>query len=120
MWLVTRVGLLSVVQAGPEPGKRLGAPRKLMVRARVRRHLELLQRDHPSLRRYTIIESEPHRDYRWRMIVPHATFARVMAAIVTRIDYGNFKGACAAAPDLDAAFNSALHEVWGVFRRLQK
>lgn len=91
-----------------------------MVRARVRRHLELLQRDHTSLRRYPIIESEPHRDYRWRIIVPRATFARVVASLAMSIDYQNFKGACAASPDLDPAYNSALHDTWAVFRRLQK
>jgi hypothetical protein len=90
-----------------------------MVRARVRRHLELLQRDHPALRRYSIIESEPHRDYRWRISVPRATFARVVAAMVEKLTYPNFKSACAASPDLDPAYNTALHEVWSVFRRLQ-
>lgn len=120
MWLSSVAGTFSVVQAGPEPGKRPGAPRKLMVRARVRQHLELLQRDHPSLRRYPIIESEPHRDYRWRIIVPRTTFARVMAAMVEELDYQNFKGACAASPDLDPAYVDALHSVWAVFRKLQK
>ena len=119
MWVNSTVGLLSVVQAGPEPGSRPNAPRKLMVRARVRRHLELLQRDHPSLRRHQIIESEPGRDYKWRIIVPRTTFAKVMAAMVTGIRYGNFKSACAASPDLDPAYNTALHDVWAVFRRLQ-
>lgn len=120
MWLVSKSGLLSVVQAGPEPGGRPRAPRKLMVRARVRRHLELLQRDHPALRRFSIIESEPHRDYRFRIIVPRTTFARVMAALVSSIDYGNFKSACAASPDLDRDYTDALHSVWAVFRKLQK
>jgi hypothetical protein len=91
-----------------------------MVRARLRRHLELLQRDHPSLRRFEIIESEPTRDYRWRMIVPRTTFARVVAAMVQGVDYGNFKARCSASPDLDPAFNEALHDVWAVFRRLQR
>ena len=120
MWISSVVGTFSVVQASPEPGKRPGAPRKLMVRARVRKHLELLQRDHPSLRRYPIIRSEPGRDYAFRMIVPRTTFARVMAALVSSIAYGNFKGACEASPDLDPAYNTALHDVWAVFRRLQK
>jgi hypothetical protein len=90
-----------------------------MIRARIRRHLELLRRDHPSLRRYPIIRSEPGRDYLWRIIVPRATFSRVMAAMVTGIGYGNFKGSCAASPDLDQAYNTALHDVWAVFRKLQ-
>lgn len=120
MWLQSRIGALSVVLAGPDPGGTPNATRKLMVRARVRKHLELLQRDHPSLRRYSIIESEPRRDYRWRIIVPRKVFAGVVAAMVAGIDYGNFKGACAASPDLDPAYNSALHDVWSVFRQLQK
>ena len=120
MWISSLVGTFSVVQAGPEPGKRPGAPRKLMVRARVRKHLELLQRDHPSLRRYPIIRSEPGRDYAFRMIVPRTTFARVMAAMVAKLNYGNFKSAAAASPDLEPDYNSALHDVWAVFRRLQK
>ncbi len=114
------VGTFSVVQAGPEPGQRPNARRKLMVRARVRRHLELLQRDHPALRRFAIVESEPHRDYRFRIIVPRATFAKVMAAMIEKLTYGNFKSACAASPDLDPAYNAALHDVWQIFRRLQK
>lgn len=120
MWVLSKFGLLSVVQAGPDPGGRPRAPRRLMVRARVRRHLELLQRDHPGLRRYAIIQSEPGRDYKWRIIVPRATFARVMAALVSSIDYGNFKSVAAASPDLDPAYNDALHEVWSVLRRMQK
>ncbi len=120
MWLSSVVGTFSVVQAGPEPGSRPNAPRKLMIRARVRRHLELLQRDHPSLRRYPIIRSEPGRDYLWRIIAPRATFARVMAEMVEKLTYGNFKAAAVASPDLDPAYNSALHEVWSVFRKLQK
>ncbi len=120
MWITTVAGAFSVVQAGPEPGQRPNAPRKLMVRARVRRHLELLQRDHPSLRRLAIIESEPGRDYKWRIIVPRTTFARVMAALVSSIAYGNFKSACAVSPDLDPAYVDALHSVWAVFRKLQK
>ncbi|MBZ0151209.1 MAG: hypothetical protein K8J09_06715 [Planctomycetes bacterium] len=91
-----------------------------MVRARVRRHLELLQRDHPSLRRCAIIRSEPGRDYLWRIIVPRTTFAKVIAAMVEGIDYGNFKSAAAASPDLEPAYVDALHEVWSVLRRLQK
>jgi hypothetical protein len=120
MWLNSVLGTFSVVQAGVEPGRRPSAARKLMVRARLRRHLELLQRDHPSLRRYPIIESEPHRDYRWRIIVPRTTFARVVAAMVEKLDYQNFKSAAAASPDLDPAYVDALHDVWSVFRRLQK
>lgn len=120
MWITSVVGTFSVVQAGPEPGKRPSAPRKLMVRARVRRHLELLQRDHPSLRRYPIIKSEPGRDYKWRIIVPRTTFAKVMAALVSSIAYGNFKGSCEASPNLDRDYVDALHSVWAVFRKLQK
>ena len=120
MWISSVVGTFSVVEAGPEPGRRPGAPRKLMVRARVRKHLELLQRDHATLRRYPIIKSEPGRDYAFRMIVPRTTFARVMAAMAAGIDYGNFKARCSASPDLDPAYVDALHSVWAIFRKLQK
>ena len=119
MWVSSVAGTFSVVQAGAEPGRRPSAARQLMVRARVRRHLELLQRDNPSLRRYPIIESDPGRDYKWRIIVPRTTFARVLAAMVTGIRYANFKGACAASPDLEPAYSTALHEVWSVLRKLQ-
>ena len=120
MWLVTRVGLLSVVQAGPEPGSKPDALRRLMVRARSRQHLELLKRDHPVLRSYPIIESEPHRDYRWRLIVPRATLSAVVAKMVDGINYANFKSTCASAPELEPGYIGALHAVWGSFRRLQE
>lgn len=54
------------------------------------------------------------------MIVPCTTFARVMATLVSSIAYGNFKGACAASPDLDPDYVDALHLVWAVFRKLHK
>jgi hypothetical protein len=120
MWVSSVAGTFSVVQAGAEPGKRPSAARKLMVRARVRKHLELLQRDHPSLRRFPIIRSEPGRDYAFRIIVPRTTFARVMAAMVEKLTYSNFKSAAAAAPDLEPDYIDALHSVWSVFRKLQK
>ena len=120
MWISSVVGMFSVVQAGPEPGQRSNAPRKLMVRARVRRHLELLQSAHPALQPLPILESDPGRDYRWRIIVPRRVFARVVGTMVLGIGYGNFKGACAASPDLAQDYSSALHEVWSAFRRLQK
>lgn len=120
MWLSSVVGTFSVVQAGPENGSRPNAPRKLMIRARIKRHLELLQRDHPSLRRYSIIRSEPGRDYAFRMIVPRTTFARVMAAMIAKLNYSNYKSAAAASPDLEPDYIDALHSVWAVFRKLQK
>lgn len=119
VWIISTLGAFSVVKAAPEPG-RSGKRTKLMIRARVRRHLELLQRDHPSLQNFEIIESEPHRDYRFRIIAPRAVVAKVMTRMVAELDYGNFKGACAASPDLDRTYGDALHDVWAVLRRLQK
>lgn len=119
VWIISTLGAFSVVKAAPEPG-RFSRRTKLMIRARVRRHLELLQREHTGLQSFEIIESEPHRDYRFRIIAPRTVVARVMARMVADLDYGNFKGACSSSPDLDATYGHALHDVWAALRRLQK
>lgn len=119
MWLQTVFGALSINCADTEPGSGVLDPDTLMVRARRREHLELLRGAVPALAEFAIVET-PRGDYRWRIIAPKAVVAQVVAELVLRVDYPNFKSACAQrSADLGAGYSAALHTTWAAFMRLQ-
>lgn len=121
MWLFTRYGMFSVTNARKGRG-RPGAPldpKRLQVRARSRRHLELLARRFRSLRRYPIIET-PHADYRFRIIVRRRVWARVAGGLAKEIAYPNFKDECHSNDALEDAYIDALHRVWGEGSEVQR
>lgn len=82
---------------------------KVLVRARMRRHLEALETSVP-------IERTPRRDYRWRITLYKETWREIALMLTEEIDYGNFKNACRS----DAEYERALHEVWDIMWRLQE
>jgi len=123
MWLFTRYGFFSVTNARQERG-RLGAsldPDRLQVRARSRKHLELLIEQFDALSgdaASDIIET-PKADYLFRIIVQREAWAAVAGALATEIDYPNFKSKCVSRPELEDEYISTLHEVWGAANDLQ-
>lgn len=120
MWLFTRYGFLSVVTAeqrsgdGSVPDEPL-----LMVRARVRQHVDNLQRRFPSLCVAPIIET-PEADYLYRAIVPMSGWAEMSRMMAEEIDYSNFKGVCEANASVDEAYVEMLHGVWQLHYGLQQ
>ena len=121
MWLFTRYGLFSVTNARQGRG-RPGAPldpRRLQVRARSRKHLELLTERFRSLRGYEIIET-PRADYRFRIIVRRRVWAKVAAGLAREIAYPNFKNECHNNDELDDAYIHALHRVWSAGDDIQR
>jgi hypothetical protein len=120
MWLVTRIGLFSVVLADTEPGSGAADPGQMMIRARLRDHLVALQTEHGSLAVFPIVESAPGLDYRWRIIAPKTEAVAAIASLVDGIDYRNFKGAAGQNRSVVGDdYITALHAVWAEFRRLQ-
>ena len=77
MWIFTQRGFLSVVRHSDKPGF-------LLVRSRFRGHIE---RIFPK----TVIEEDPARDYRYRAELPIKEVSKVIARMVSEIDYPNFK-----------------------------
>lgn len=121
MWLFTRYGLFSVTNARQgrgRPGSALD-PRRLQVRARSRKHLELLVARFRALRGYKLIET-PSADYRFRIIVRRKVWMRVATELVREITYPNFKNECHGNIELEDEYISALHRVWSVGDDLQR
>jgi len=119
MWLFTQYGFYSVVCARDleGDGSRFD-PEHFMVRARSRRHLELLQERFPELASLPIGDTA-NTDYRFRIVVPKTTWAEVARELAAEIDYGNFKER-AERRSHDDRYVDALHAVWGVMERLQR
>ena len=77
MWLFTNRAFLSVVKHSGKPGI-------LVVRSRFKGHIEKV---FPKV----IVREDPKRDYRYRAELPAKEVSKVIARMVSEIDYPNFK-----------------------------
>ena len=77
MWIFTQRGFLSIV-------RHTGKPETLIVRSRFQGHIEKM---FPNAH---VIE-DATRDYRYRSELPAKEVSKVIARLVSEIDYGNFK-----------------------------
>ena len=121
MWLFTKYGFYSVVCARQGDG-RLGRPvdtNRVMVRARVRDHLEALIGRFQDQLGAAEIQAFPGSDYAWRIFVPKQSWTTAVAALAEEVDYDNFKSAVAHMRGRDG-YEQALHDVWEVMYRLQR
>jgi hypothetical protein len=105
MWIMSVYGFYSVVQNE-------NAPAEMLVRARVRKHLETLSFINP-IGSFNIIETTDS-DYRFRAFVPRDQWVKISAWLANDIDYGNFK---TAARETEDSFNGKpytrfLNETW--------
>lgn len=123
MWIFTRHGFFSTVCARTghgETGQSIDLTR-LMVRARVRPHLEALKARYPELLGPCDIREFAGSDYAFRIFVDKSTWSRVLAALANDTDYDNFKSAVARHQGpAGAAYGAALHDVWSVMYPLQE
>ena len=123
MWLFTQYGFYSVVCARDLSPTTANSPSgiakdTLMVRARVRRHLEDLQKRFPELAGCEILTTL-NTDYRFRLVVSKTDWVQVADQLAKEIDYGNFKSRVHTLTG-DAEYMHALHEVWAVMEKLQR
>lgn len=123
MWVFTKYGFFSAVCArmgNGTHGQPLD-PDRIMIRARVREHLEALADRFPDLIGAGKILDSTGTDYAYRIFLPKAVWAQVLAALAEEIDYDNFKSKVAQHQEDDGgAYEHSLHEVWTVMRTLQK
>jgi len=121
--MFTKHGFFSAVcarQGEGEPGQPVD-PDRIMVRARVRKHLESLQERFPDLLRGCEIREFAHSDYAFRIFVPKPVWAEVMAGMAEETDYDNFKSEVSRHQGREgAAYGNALHQVWSMMHRLQE
>lgn len=108
MWLTTTAGFYSIVQ---KPGDR--AADTLTVRARVRSdlvHLLALVRPLPFFQ----IADDKRGDYRYRVVLSRAVVEKAVLALVTGIDYDNFKARVHDLPARRGPERAAIYaRVWG-------
>ena len=123
MWIFTRYGFYSAVCARQGDGGR-GQPvdkDRIMVRARVRSHLEALMGRYSDLLSDIEIKEFPGTDYAYRVFLPKTVWSHVVAELSNELDYDNFKSEVARHQGSDgAAYEHSLHDVWSVMYRLQK
>jgi hypothetical protein len=123
MWLFTKYGFYSAVCARQGDGRHGQPvdPDRLMVRARVRRHLETLKERFPELLADSEIMESSGTDYAFRIFVDKSVWSQVLVGLNEEMDYDNFKSKVAQHQGNDGAdYEHSLHEVWSVMNRLQK
>ena len=92
----------------------------MMVRARYKDHLRNLQERFAALAGMEIA-TMPHRDYRYRLIVPKSIWVKVLSELAEEQEWSNFKNQVAKHQGkAGAAYTSALHKVWEIMYRLQE
>ena len=123
MWLFTKYGFYSAVCARQGDGRH-GQPvdsNRIMVRARLRGHLEALKDRFPGLLGDCEIKKFAGTDYAFRIFVDKSVWSRVLVELTEDMDYDNFKSEVARFQGPDgAAYEQSLHQIWSVMFRLQK
>jgi len=123
MWLFTKHGFYSAVCARQGDGRHGQPvdPDRLMVRARVGRHLEALKERFPELLSECEIMEFSGTDYAFRIFVAKSVWSQVLVGLNDEMDYDNFKSKVVQHQGSDGAdYEHSLHKVWSVMNRLQK
>jgi hypothetical protein len=123
MWIFSKHGFFSAVCARKGDGGHGQPvdPDRIMVRARVRGHLEALKQRFPDLLGQCDIQESAGTDYAYRLFVQKSAWAQAIAGLAGETDYDNFKSEVARHQGrAGAAYEHSLHGVWSVMRRLQK
>lgn len=123
MWIFTKHGFFSAVcarQGGGKHGQPVD-PNRIMVRARVRAHLEALKNRFPELLARCEVLEIAGTDYAFRFFVTKSVWSQVLSGLAEETDYDNFKSEVARYQESGgAAYERSLHDVWSVMYKLQK
>lgn len=110
MWLITPIGFFSVVRKSSD-----AEHDTLTIRARVRSDLEALKKEVlPSL---STIREGVGTDYPFRASASRSEVAAAFAAMLSNLDYANFKDEVAKVQGKQRA--QAYHKVWSVLQGLE-
>ena len=123
MWLFTTFGFFSVITPKENAGRGPKIEKnKVMIRARLRSHLEALQDRYPLLAKSRILQSPAPADYHWRLIADRVVWGNVVRDLVVSSEITNFKSAAAleAKTPADHRYVHALHQVWAIMDGLQR
>jgi len=119
MWLYLIYGFFSIASAKSEDGI-TNDPNVMMIRARIREHLQNLKVRFPDLLgRAKIVYSED-TDYAWRIIVPKSIWISVISQVAEEQTWSNYKNEAAKNKShVKSGFDRALHRVWAIMYELQ-
>ena len=123
MWIFTKHGFFSAVCARHGSGRHGQPfdPNRIMVRARVRGHLEGVKQRFPDLLTQSEIQEFAGTDYAFRIFVDKPVWAQVLLGLAEEIEYDNFKSEVARHQGRGGAeYERSLHEVWSVMHGLQR
>ena len=115
MWIFTKHGFFSAVCARTGDGKHGQPvdPDRIMVRARVRNHLEAVKKRFPDLLGDCEVQESAGTDYAYRLFVQKSAWIQVVAELAQETDYDNFKSAVARHQGrAGMAYEHSLHDVW--------
>jgi len=122
MWAFSENGMYSVVAARCQAadGSFTGDvdPQTLLVRARIREHLERLCDAHAASGLSSEIITTPTHDYRFRLVIAKPTWSSVMTEMVEAIDYTNFKRRALQLHG-SGPYTDALSDIWTRHHRMQ-
>jgi hypothetical protein len=123
MWIFTKHGFYSAVCARQGDGTHGQPvdPDRIMVRARVQKHLEALKERFPDLLDRCDIREFAGTDYAYRLFIDKSLWSHVLAGLAEETDYDNFKDEVDRHQrDAGEEYVDSLHKVWSVMNRLQK
>ncbi|MCY2963789.1 MAG: DUF6508 domain-containing protein [Planctomycetota bacterium] len=123
MWIFTKHGFFSAVCARQGSGKHGQPvdPDRIMVRARLRSHLNALKDRFPDLLGDSEVQESSGTDYAFRLFVQKSAWVNVLAGLADETDYDNFKSEVAHHQGkAGAAYEHSLHQVWSAMHKLQE
>jgi hypothetical protein len=123
MWVFTKYGFFSAVCARKGSGTygQPVDPDRIMIRARLRSHLDALLTRFPDVLGGNEIQTFPGSDYAFRIFVAKSDWSMVLAALAEETDYDNFKAEVARhRGNGGKAYEKSLHDVWEVMYGLQQ
>jgi hypothetical protein len=123
MWVFTKYGFFSAVCARKGGGKygQPVDPDRIMIRSRLRSHLEALLKRFPDVLGESEIQTFAGTDYAFRVFVAKPAWSGMLAAMAEETNYDNFKSEVARHLDKDGiAYEKSLHDVWDVMYGLQR
>jgi hypothetical protein len=123
MWVFTKYGFFSAACARKGGGKygQPVDPDRIMIRARLRSHLEALLKRFPDVLGKSEIQTFAGTDYAFRVFVAKPAWSEMLAAMAEETDYDNFKSEVTRHLGKDGmAYEKSLHDVWDVMYGLQR
>lgn len=122
MWVFTRYGFVSIACASKQDGRIDES--QVMVRARLRGHLENLRERFPNTEMAKApILSDAGTDYRFRVVIAKSEWASIVSQLAMEQTWSNFKNEAskfARFKKISSRYVDALHDVWQIMARLQR